>query len=298
MILDLSNLSVSSPPEMVSKERIYDSLIYEAVGSDNVILLQRALEVSGRSPNFTWNNSWTEGEPETLLVLAAKKDAAEIIRYLLFHGVNEDKWLAAEIAVASSYCNVVRALFETTSGAAPTILGHRGEDGDLFRAAVERDDLEMIRLLISLGANPNEGLWEASRAGRLESVIVFLEAGGNANSNFYRTDEEGWLEPRTPIAAACCAATKQRAEIVRALMEAGGDPEEIAMDSGKANEDTELARNLQKYIGVSWRSLVDSTEGYRRTFLLKGHDSDYDSKCSDNSFVQRARRRRLQKGKG
>ena len=130
-----------------------------------------------------------------------REDSAQRFRAvakLLLDGGAE---MTVRAAVALGESGPVRAFVE----ASPDLLREIGSGGGLVTLAVKHGQVEMVRLLLDLGADPDErivlkeleeptpswgfALWWAAMAGNLEISRLLLDRGADANANVYAS---GW----------------------------------------------------------------------------------------------------------
>ena len=146
-------------------------------------------------------HGWTPLD-RAVLAACAWDDGAEhfpeVARLLLTHGAD----LTVRAAVALQEGGRVRELVEADPGVLRAI---RWQTGGLLSLAVKHGHIEMVRLLLDLGADVDERttlaeleeptlswgspLWHAARAGRRDIAQLLLDRGADPNGNVYAS---GW----------------------------------------------------------------------------------------------------------
>jgi ankyrin repeat protein len=163
----------------------------------------------------------------------------EMAKLLREHGAE----VTIRAAVALADAPRVRELV----AAEPDVLRQIGPDGGLLSLAVKHGHLEMARLLLDLGADPDERitlealeeptvswgmpLWYAALAGRLEITRLLLDRGADPNANVYAS---GW-----PLRNACL---HEHESVKRLLLERGAKPQPYMI--AEAHDAAEAGRLL------------------------------------------------------
>ncbi|HTQ57666.1 MAG TPA: ankyrin repeat domain-containing protein [Bryobacteraceae bacterium] len=139
-----------------------------------------------------------EYTPLDRAALAANQGFPEVARRLLYHGAE----LTIHAAVALGEEQRVRDLVAQSPGLLREIHWSRG---GLLTLAVRHGQLAMVKLLLDLGADPDERtlvseveepvaswgtpLWHAAQAGQYEIARLLLDRGADPNANVYAS---GW----------------------------------------------------------------------------------------------------------
>ncbi|HUE02602.1 MAG TPA: ankyrin repeat domain-containing protein [Bryobacteraceae bacterium] len=146
-------------------------------------------------------HGWTPLDRAALAARAwddGAKHFPEVARLLLAHGAD----LTVRAALALNDGEHVRELVEADPGVLREI---RWQTGGLLTLAVKHGHMEMVRLLLDLGADVDERttlaeleeptlswgspLWHASRSGRHDIAGLLLDRGADPNGNVYAS---GW----------------------------------------------------------------------------------------------------------
>jgi ankyrin repeat protein len=125
-----------------------------------------------------------------------------VARLLLQHGAEFTIYAAVALANEQRVRELLRADLELAN---PRLLRQSGRNGGLLTLAVKHSQLEMVRLLLDLGADVDERtmleeleeptlswgmpLWYAALAGHLEISRLLLDRGADPNANVYGS---GW----------------------------------------------------------------------------------------------------------
>jgi ankyrin repeat protein len=162
----------------------------------------------------------------------------EVARLLLEHGSE----MTIFAAVALGDAERVREMI----AADPALLRQTGRNGALLTLAVNHGQLEMVRLLLDLGADVDERtmleeleeptlswgapLWYAALGDRLEITRLLLDRGADPNANVYAS---GW-----PLSNAW---NHEGGAVKRLLLERGAKPQPHTV---AANHDVDAARRM------------------------------------------------------
>lgn len=150
------------------------------------------------------------------------------IRASIIDTENEDtlEATALHIAVCIKQAETVQALLDAGSNIEErlSVIGAQGRfDMSALYLSVNRDDLEISKILLKAGANPNvqgkkqnSPLHEAAKNGNIKLVKALLAAGANPNSINHKY--------KTPLHE---AAKHGNLEIVRLLIIAGANPQAL-----------------------------------------------------------------------
>ncbi|KAH0543142.1 hypothetical protein FGG08_002487 [Glutinoglossum americanum] len=202
----------------------------------------------------------------TPLIYAVHGGSVEAVRALLNHGVDVNEGsrtgTALERAVIGRSEEMVHLLLE--HGADPNLFASLSNlvdgsyDEERTPELLERK-LRMMRLLLDRGAKPNRSPGStilhkvASRDYPIEATRLLLDYGANVNA----LDATG----DTPLHYLGRRETEKAANLMKLLLENGADP--TIRCRGKLLGDLVGARNISKWLGMSWDELVESTRHFR-----------------------------------
>jgi ankyrin repeat protein len=204
------------------------------------------------------NKSSTGGDGNTALTLASLNGKVEVARVLLEAGADVNKRTTGgdgntplTLASENGRVEVVRVLLEAGAD-----VNKSNDDGNTaLHVAARGGHIEVARALLQAGANARESndggdtaLHLASEKGCIEIVRALLEAG--AGEDVRKRDNIGL----SPISYACDG---KHFEVFRALVEAGGDVNEL---------------DSVGHTALHWASVFGLTEGVRYLCAERGAD--------------------------
>jgi len=215
---------------------------------DGNIEIVRLLLSKGANVNDTPYAPYGSAKP---LVVASINGHSEVVRILLDNGAdpNAESFPALIGAAENGHEGIVRMLLDSkadpnvsftyflfgkdyvSAEIVKVIVVSKGDHSfNPLLAAVENDHVNILKMLIDSGANPNLGLTKpleiAARAGLFEMVKMLLEGGADPNLPSPITESQTF----TPLIS---AAQKGHAKIVQLLLEKGANIEAITTIDGE-----------------------------------------------------------------
>lgn len=249
----------------------------QAIAANNLALAKVALEQGG-------------GNPDVDLKSQADQGKAEAVRLLVDHGGNPN--LAMSGTIAANKPDLLKYLIEK---------GASADNNDYVTKAAELGSLDMTKLLVDNGANPNPGMPIAVSKNNYALTTYLLSAGANVNgfmkapaaagnSQMVKILLDNGAAPNEGMASAVEASQLEVAkmllsygastqghlatpskggnvEMVKLLLQYGADPNEGIREAVGANK-TEAAVLLLE-AGASVRGLMPAAAGYGNKILVQ-----------------------------
>lgn len=159
------------------------------------------------------------------IVLAASSGYTQAVQQLIDQGTDPN---ASEYVNGLGYCTALMASAAKGYIETASLLISRGADINTFNVqgydalayAAENNNLEIVKLLLESGANPDRALGVATVDGSLEMVKQLLNAGANPNNVTARHQE-------TPLQLA--ASLIDGSDIILTLIQSGGNVNQADM---------------------------------------------------------------------